>query len=56
MEATFTKTELIDFANYVISKERTALVFKNPDFEEHSTAERLQHVTDADFENWINKE
>lgn len=47
--------KLIDFGNYLLSKERKKSIEENPLFDGKLIKERLSIVSDADIENFKNK-
>ena len=50
----FNKTDMISFAEYMVSEERMQSIINHPEASfMPPVAQRLQMVHDADFENWL---
>jgi len=49
---TFTKSDLISFGTYLLSKEREEMVTSKPERGVSECAIVIRQVSDADFENW----
>jgi hypothetical protein len=49
----FTKQDLFDFGNYLLSDKRNDIVAHNNLFNEKDLFTALQYVHDEDFESWI---
>lgn len=52
---TYTKHELLDFGNYLLSKERRVIKLNATQFTPEMRVQNLQEVSDADFQNWRSK-
>lgn len=49
----FTEKDLVSFGNYLLSVERTMLVFSNPETSDEHKQESLMQVSDSDVQNWL---
>ena len=50
----FNKTDMISFAEYMVSEERTQWIINHPDAANMAPVEdRLRQVHDADYKNWL---
>lgn len=52
LETNYTKSDLISFGNYLLSKEREEMVTSKPERGIAECAIVIRQVSDADFENW----
>lgn len=55
-EKLYTKTQLVSFGLYLLSKERRDLFITHPEFTTDTLQERLSRVHDADISNWENSD
>ena len=55
-EKMYTKSDLVTFGKYLLSREREKLIHSHPEFISKREEDRFRQVHDADLSNWENSD